>query len=232
MIRVVLVDDQAIVRAGVARILGPEDGFDVVAECADGLEAVQTTEQLRPDVVLMDVRMPRMDGLEATKRIGALSDPPPVLVLTTFDEDEVLWGTLEAGAGGFVLKDARADDLIAATRAVAGGGAWFDPGVTPRVLQAYRRNVAPGQREARRLEQVTERELEVLRQVARGATNREIAATMHVSEATVKSHVGSLFAKLGVRDRAGAIVYAFDHHVVTAGAGAQHDHRSAGLPPQ
>jgi len=217
LIRVVLVDDQAIVRAGVARILAPEDGFEVVAECADGDEAVAAVSETSPDVVLMDVRMPRVNGLEATRRLGELADPPPVLVLTTFDEDEVLWGAIEAGARGFVLKDARADDLIAAARAVAGGGAWFDPAVTPRVLSAYRRSVAPGQRERERLEQVTEREYAVLRLMARGATNSEIAGSLYVSEATVKSHVGSIFAKLGVRDRAAAIVFAFDHGVVTAG---------------
>jgi len=216
-IRVVLVDDQDIVRAGVARILGPPDGFHVVAECSDGDQIVEVVLRERPDVVLMDVRMRRVDGLEATRRLQAEDDPPPVLVLTTFDEDEVLWGALEAGASGFVLKDAAAVDLITATRAVAGGGAWFDPGVTPRVLDAYRRTVLPGHRERRRLDQITEREHAVLRLVARGATNAEVAASLHVSEATVKTHIGSIFAKLGVRDRAAAIVFAYDHGVVAAG---------------
>jgi DNA-binding NarL/FixJ family response regulator len=217
VIRVVLADDQAIVRAGVARILGPEDGFEVVAECPDGEAAVAAVDETRPDVVLMDVRMPTMDGLEATRRIQALPEPAPVLMLTTFDEDEVLWGTLEAGASGFILKDSRAEDLLAAARAVAGGGAWFDPAVTPRVLEAYRSQVAPGRREHRRLEQITGREHAVLGLLARGATNHEIAEQLHVSEATVKSHVGSIFSKLGVRDRAAAIVFAFDHGVVSAG---------------
>lgn len=217
MIRVVLVDDQAIVRAGLARILSAADGFDVVAECADGTEALRAVADTRPDVVVMDVRMPRMDGIEGTRRLASGSEAPPVLILTTFDDDDVLWDAIEAGAAGFALKDATAGDLIAAARAVAAGGAWFDPAVTPRVLGAYRRRVAPDQRQLRRLEQLTEREFGVLRLMARGAANAEIAASLYVSEATVKSHVGSIFAKLGVRDRAGAIVFAFDHGVVAAG---------------
>jgi DNA-binding NarL/FixJ family response regulator len=142
----------------------------------------------------------------------------PVLVLTTFGEDEVLWGAIEAGAAGFVLKDSSADELIAAVRAVAGGGAWFDPAVAPRVLEHYRAVVAPAAREQARLDQLTEREHDVLRLMARGATNPEIAATLHVAEATVKSHVGSIFGKLGVRDRPAAIVFAYDHGLVTPGA--------------
>lgn len=218
MIRVALVDDQAIVRAGLARILSPTDGFEVVAECEDGREAVQELPALRPDVVLMDIRMPALDGIEATRQLRALEDPLNVLVLTTFGEDEVLWGAIETGAAGFVLKDSSAEDLIAAVRAVAGGGAWFDPGVAPRVLERYRRVVAPAARDANRLAELTEREHEVLRLMARGATNAEIGATLHVAEATVKTHVGSIFAKLGVRDRAAAIVFAYDHGVVAPGA--------------
>ena len=217
MIRVVLVDDQAIVRAGVARILGPDDGFEVVAECADGDEVVKAVEAARPDVVLMDIRMPRVDGLEATRRLNELDEPPPVLVLTTFDEDEVLWGAIEAGAAGFVLKDASAADLIAAATSVSSGGAWFDKAVTPRVLAAYRTTVVRGERERQRIDQLTERETEVLRCMARGATNNEIAAALHLSEATVKTHVGNIFTKLDVRDRAAAIVFAFDHGLVAAG---------------
>jgi DNA-binding NarL/FixJ family response regulator len=139
-------------------------------------------------------------------------------VLTTFGEDEVLWGAIQAGAAGFVLKDSSAEDLIAAVRAVAGGGAWFDAAVAPRVLDHYRRLVAPAAREATRLELLTEREHDVLRLMARGATNAEIAAALHVAEATVKTHVGSIFGKLDVRDRAAAIVFAYDHGVVTPGA--------------
>jgi DNA-binding NarL/FixJ family response regulator len=218
MIRVALVDDQAIVRSGVARILSPEDGFEVVAECVNGREAVDRLPALAPDVVLMDVRMPVMDGIAATRGLReALPGAVAVLVLTTFGEDEVLWGALEAGASGFVLKDASAEDLIAAVRAVAGGAAWFDPAVAPRLLEDYRRRVAPIGREAARLELLTERERDVLRLMARGATNQEIAATLYVAEATVKTHVGSIFGKLGVRDRPAAIVFAYDHGVVAPG---------------
>jgi DNA-binding NarL/FixJ family response regulator len=218
MIRVVLVDDQDIVRAGLARILAPADGFEVIAEFADGRQAVDELPALRPDVVLMDIRMPVLDGIAATARLRAEPDPLTVLVLTTFGEDEVLWGAMEAGAAGFVLKDASAEDLIAAVRAVAGGGAWFDPAVAPRILEHYRRRVAPAAREAARLALLTERELDVLRLMARGATNGEIAASLYVAEATVKTHVGSIFGKLGVRDRAAAIVFAYDHGVVAPGA--------------
>jgi DNA-binding NarL/FixJ family response regulator len=217
MIRVALVDDQAIVRAGLARILSPADGFEVVAECPDGKHAVEELPAVRPDVVLMDIRMPALDGVAATKHLRALEEPLEVLVLTTFGEDEVLWGAIEAGASGFVLKDSSAEDLIAAVRAVAGGGAWFDPGVAPRLLERYRRVVAPAARDAGRLDQLTEREHEVLRLMGRGATNAEIGARLHVAEATVKTHVGSIFAKLGVRDRAAAIVFAYDHGVVKPG---------------
>ncbi len=217
-IRVALVDDQAIVRAGLARILSPADGFEVLAECADGRQAVEELPALHPDVVLMDVRMPVLDGIAATAQLRAAEDPPLVLVLTTFGEDEVLWGAIEAGAAGFVLKDSSAENLIAAVRAVAGGGAWFDPAVAPRVLDHYRRLVAPAARRAARLELLTDRERDVLRLMARGATNVEIAASLYVAEATVKTHVGNIFSKLGVRDRAAAIVFAYDHGVVAPGA--------------
>ena len=214
MIRVVIVDDQAVVRAGVARILGPDDGFEVVAECGDGDEVVDAVARHRPDIVLMDVRMRRVDGVEATRRLKAASDAPPVLVLTTFDDDDALWGALDAGAAGFILKDASAEDLIAAARAVAGGAAWLDPKVAPRVLKAFRTNVRPRLAEAARIDQLTGREHDVLRHMARGATNTEIGASLIVSEATVKSHVGAIFAKLNVRDRAAAIVFAYDHGIV------------------
>lgn len=218
MIRVVLVDDQPIVRAGIARILGPEDGFEVVAECSDGSEAVPAVRRERPDVMLMDIRMPT-DGITATRLVRAEPDPPSVLILTTFSDDHELWGALEAGAAGFVLKDVAALDLIAATRAVAGGGAWLDPSVAPRVLTTYRRRAARDRRGTPLVAELTDRERDVLRRMARGATNREIALELHVSEGTVKSHVGAIFTKLGARDRAAAIVFAFDHGIVEPGGG-------------
>lgn len=225
-IRVAVVDDHAVVRSGISRILGPPDGFDVVAQCGDGAELLRRLDELGGelagdrtdaralDLVVMDVRMAGLDGIETTRQLRTRPNPPPVLVLTTFDDDEILWGTLEAGAAGFVLKDAGAAEIIAAARAVAGGAAWFDPAVTPRVLASYRRSAVPARRAARRLEQLTTREHEVLTRIAGGATNAEIAAALFLSEATVKTHIGAIFAKLGLRDRAAAIVYAFDHGIV------------------
>lgn len=221
MIRVVLADDQLIVRSGVERILGPEDGFDVVAQCADGGEALTAAAELKPDLMLMDVRMPRLDGVEATRRLTGAPSPPPVLILTTFDEDELLWSALQAGAAGFVLKDASADDLIAAARTVARGGAWFDPTVAPRLLAACRTTLPALRGAAKHLSTLTDRENDVLRLMARGASNAEIALSLHVSEATVKSHVGAIFTKLPVRDRPAAIVFAFDHEVVWPGDGSR-----------
>jgi DNA-binding NarL/FixJ family response regulator len=214
VIRVIVVDDQRIVRTGLARILAPEDGFEVVAECGDGDEVAAAVAEHTPDLVLMDVRMRRMDGVTATRLLNDDASAPPVLVLTTFDDDDVLWSALDAGAAGFVLKDASAEDLIAAARAVAGGAAWLDPKVAPRVLTAFRTNVRPRMTEAARVGELTDREHDVLRLMARGATNGEIARELIVSEATVKTHVGSIFTKLGVRDRAAAIVFAFDHGLV------------------
>jgi DNA-binding NarL/FixJ family response regulator len=216
--RVLIVDDQAVVRAGVARILGPEDGFEVVAECDDGDQVPAAVAEHRPDVVLMDVRMRRVDGVAATRALAATGSGPPVLVLTTFDDDDVLWGALEAGAAGFVLKDASAEEIIAATRAVAGGAAWLDPAVTERVLRRARGTApSPPPSAPTRIPALTDREHDVLRLMATGATNVEIARALYVSEATVKTHVGSIFSKLAVRDRAAAIVYAYDHGVVGTG---------------
>jgi DNA-binding NarL/FixJ family response regulator len=214
MIRVALVDDQRLVREGLTRILSDDEGFQVVAEYADGAEALDGLGHTDVDVVLMDIRMRGMNGIEATRRLRE-AQGPPVLVLTTFDDEEVLWGAVEVGAAGFVLKEASAEQLIEATRAVATGGAWIDPAVLPRVLAALRASAVPAARAAARVDELTDRELDVLRQMATGASNTEIAARLVVSEATVKSHVGRIFSKLAVRDRAGAIVYAYQHGVVS-----------------
>jgi DNA-binding NarL/FixJ family response regulator len=211
MIRVLLVDDQPLVRAGLRRILEPQDGITIVGECEDGDEVVAAVERTAPQVVVMDVRMRRVDGAEATRRLGALADPPPVLGLTTFDDDETVAAALGAGAAGFVLKDARGEDIVRATTAVAEGGAWLDPQVTGRVLDAYRRaaGTARSDTEAEvRMGLLTARERDVLRLVGRGQTNAEIAAELFIGEATVKSHIGHILTKLALRDRAAAIVLA------------------------
>jgi DNA-binding NarL/FixJ family response regulator len=208
MIRVVLADDQALVREGVTLILRTEPDIEVVADCSNGADAALAAERHRPDIVLMDVRMPGTDGLDGTRRVRQLSDAPPVLMLTTYDDDEVLWGAIQTGAAGFVLKDTTADDLVRAVRAVAGGGSWLDPRVTPRVLGALRSRSIPSAVGA--VARLSDREREVLKLIASGANNTEIAQALIVSERTVKSHIGAIFSKLGVRDRAGAIVIAYE----------------------
>ena len=210
VIRVLLVDDQELVRAGLRRILHPDEGFDVAGECADGSEVAGAVDLLRPDVVVMDIRMKGMDGVEATRRLREEATSPPVLVLTTFDDDELLSGALRAGASGFQLKDAPAEDIMRATREVALGGSWLDPAVTGRVLATYRTAVGTGGRAGERAKDLTARELEVLRLTARGATNREIAEQLFISEVTVKTHIGHILTKLQLRDRAAAIVFAFE----------------------
>jgi len=214
MIRVLLVDDQELVRAGLRGILRSSFGFDVVGDCADGSGVEAAVDALRPDVVLMDVRMPVVDGVEATRRLRRVSGRPPVLVLTTFDDDEVLAAALRAGASGFVLKDLPAEDLQRAVRAVADGGAWLDPAVTGRVLRVYRTASPAPARPDRAVEALTAREREVLALIGRGLTNGEIADRLVVGEGTVKTHVNHIFAKLDLRDRAAAVVFAFDHDLV------------------
>ena len=216
-IRVMLVDDQELVRSGLRRILRRKDGFAVVAECADGSEVEQAVDAHAPDVVVMDLRMRHMDGIEATRLLRRRADAPPVLVLTTFDDDELLSGALRAGAAGFLLKDSPAEELIRAVRTVAAGEALLDPAVTGRVLAAYR--AAPSEAPAAPSppEELTPRELDVLQLIGRGMSNTEIAEQLYISEVTVKSHIGRIFAKLDLRDRAAAIVYAFDHRIVSPG---------------
>lgn len=213
-IRVLLVDDQPLVREGMRRILHPSEGFDIVGECEDGDEVAEAVSRLRPDVVVLDIRMRRVDGIEAIRMLRRNADAPPILVLTTFGEDEVLSGALRAGASGFQLKDAPGEDLIRATRAVAQGDGWLDPAVTARVLGTYRTATKSDAAVVRDLERITPREREVLQRIGTGATNTEIAAELVVSEVTVKSHISHIFTKLGLRDRAEAIVYAFDNGLV------------------
>jgi len=214
MIRVLLVDDQELVRTGLRGILREPFGFAVVGECADGGEVVAAVEATAPDVVLMDVRMPFTDGVQATTRLRQRADSPPVLALTTFDDDEALAGMLRAGAAGFVLKGVPAEDLQRAVQVVAGGGAWLDPAVTARVLAIYRSAPAAAAARDPDLDALTARELEVLALIGRGRTNGEIAAELFVSEGTVKTHVNHLFTKLRLRDRAAAVVFAYDHGLV------------------
>lgn len=209
-LRIVLADDQAMVRSGLALVLGSEPGLEVVAECDDGAGVQAAVRAHHPDLVLMDVRMPGVDGPEATRRLRAEEGSPPVLALTTFDDDEVLWSALSAGAAGFVLKDSPAEVLVDAVRAVAAGGAWLDPRVLPRVLDRARAQPPPSPEAVRALARLTPRESEVLRLVCRGASNPEIGTALRMGERTVKSHVSAILAKLGARDRAGAIVAAHE----------------------
>ena len=220
MTRVLLVDDQELVRAGLRGILRPELGFEVAGECPDGAPVPAAVEALRPDVVLMVVRMPGVDGITATRRLRERPDAPPVLALTTLDYDEVLAGMLRAGAAGFVLKGVPAENLQRAVRTVADGGAWLDPAVTGRVLAAYR-SAPEARRDDAALALLTARERDVLVQIGRGRSNAEIARDLRVGEGTVKTHVNHLFAKLGLRDRAAAIVFAFDSDLVTPGRRGQ-----------
>jgi DNA-binding NarL/FixJ family response regulator len=218
-VRVLLVDDQPLVRAGLKMILGPEDGFLIVGECADGAEALRSVASPgpRPDVILMDVRMKGMDGTTATARIREMVGAPPVLVLTTFDDEEILSAALRAGAAGFLLKDAPAEEIIRAVRTVANGGAYLDPATTGRVLSAYRAG-ATQPRVTVPISDLTVREMDVLRLIGRGASNEEIAEELVITEATVKTHITRIFDKLGLRDRAAAIVFAFDHGLVQPSA--------------
>ena len=210
-IGVVLADDQALVRGGFRMILDNKDDLEVLGEAADGREAVALVERLKPDVVLMDVRMPDMDGLEATRRIIASGNPAHIIVLTTYDADEYVFAALRAGASGFMLKDVRPAELVDAIRVVAGGDALLAPSVTRRLLDRFADSLpGPDAAPPPDLGELTEREVEVLRLVALALSNAEIAERLVLTEATVKTHVSSVLRKLGLRDRVQAVVLAYD----------------------
>ena len=217
-IRLLIVDDQPLLRAGFSMILGNEDDLELVGEASDGLEALELVATRRPDVVLMDIRMPKLDGIEATRRIMALDDPPVVLILTTFDLDDYVFAALRAGASGFLLKDVPADDLIDAIRVDARGDAMIAPSITQRLLDNFVEmgtgaspSAAPG------IADLTERESQVLHLMARGLSNAENAGELILGETTVKTHVGRILMKLGARDRVQAVIAAYEAGVVTPG---------------
>jgi DNA-binding NarL/FixJ family response regulator len=219
VIRIALVDDQAMVRQGLRMILESEPGFAVVGEAADGLEAVALVPRAKPDVVLMDVRMPRLDGIEACRRIrdDADGELPYVLMLTTFDLEDYVYAALRAGASGFMLKDAPAEQLVAAIEVVARGDALLAPQVTRLLIEEVARRRTPDRSAVPGLDRLTDRELEVLRLMARGMSNGEIAAALYLGEATVKTHVGRVLGKLDARDRVQAVVAAYESGVVEPG---------------
>lgn len=218
MLRVMVVDDQALVRRGFAMVLGNEADIEVVAEAGTGLEAIEAAREFKPDIILMDIRMPELDGLEATARIlEDLDDATRVIILTTFDPDEYVYKALRAGASAFVLKDIPPEDLVAAVRTVADGGAMLAPAITRRLIGRFARQLGADRDLAKRLERLTSRELEVLKALADGKSNAEIAETLFIGAATVKTHVSSLLSKLSLRDRAQAVVFAYECGVAKVG---------------
>ncbi|MGZ4708964.1 MAG: response regulator [Acidimicrobiales bacterium] len=221
--RIVVVDDQALVRSGFAMIIGAEPDLEVVGQAGDGLEALTVVETTRPDLVLMDIRMPNLDGVEATRRLTGpnATHPTRVLILTTFDLDDYVFTALRAGASGFLLKDTPPDELIRAVRVVAGGDALIDPGVTRRLIEEFAllAGEATPTEPPPSLDALTDRELEVLRAMARGLSNAEIADELFVSETTVKTHVGRVLMKLHLRDRVQAVVLAYEVGLARPGGG-------------
>ncbi|MFU8871471.1 response regulator [Micromonospora sp. SL4-19] len=217
-VRILLADDQPLLRTGFRMVLGTEDDLDIVAEAGDGLEAVELSRRLLPDVVLMDIRMPRMDGVAATRAIVDARLPVRVLILTTFDLDEYVVGALRAGASGFLAKDVPAEDLVTAIRTVAAGEAVVAPRILRRLLDRFADVLPdPAATPPKALSALTEREREVLVQVARGLSNAEIARALSVSETTIKTHVGHVLTKLGLRDRVQAVVLAYETGLVRPG---------------
>ena len=218
-IRVLICDDQPLVRAGFRTILGSKSDIEVVGEAENGAEAVALAERRRPDVVLMDIRMPVLDGVEATRRLVAADTPARILVLTTFDLDEYVHAAIRAGASGFLLKDVTPAKLLEAIRIVAGGDALLAPSVTRRLLERFATTLPPGEGSSDALAELTSRETEVLRLLAGGMSNAEIASELVVSEATVKTHISSVLRKLGLRDRVQAVIVAYETGLVKLGSG-------------
>ena len=217
MIKLLLADDQELVREGFRAILQAEPDIDVVGVASEGAEAVELARTVRPDVVLMDIRMPGVDGIEATRRLARLVDPPRVLILTTFDLDEYVYEALRAGAGGFLLKAVPRDQLVGGIRIVARGEALLAPALTRRLIERYVRRPAPDDAAARALGELTAREEEVLRLVARGHSNAALAAELFLSEATVKTHIAHILTKLNLRDRVQLVVFAYETGFVEPG---------------
>jgi len=225
-IRVLVADDQSMVRAGFRMLLSGQEDIDVVAEASNGLEAVEKADRFRPDVVLMDIRMPELDGLEATRRILAADNGARILVLTTFDLDEYVYEALRAGASGFVLKDDPPEQLLTAIHVVAGGDALLSPAVTKRVIKQFTRTPRPSP--PGRLEDLSEREHEVFRLIARGLSNAEIGKELYISETTVKTHVTHILQKLDLRDRVQVVVLAYQSGLLEGNGGAGGDDAHAG----
>ena len=210
MIGVLIADDQALIRAGFRLIVELEPGMEVVGEAEDGRQAVELARELRPDVVLMDIRMPGMDGIEATRRLAQAGSDARVLVLTTFDLDEYVYEAMKAGASGFLLKDAPREQLVAGIRIVADGESLLAPAITRRMIEQFLRRPPPGTAVPPKLEELSDREVDVLRHLARGMSNAEIAKALYVGDATVKTHVAHILRKLDLRDRVQAVVFAYE----------------------
>ena len=219
-VRVLIVEDDALMRAGLRGVLDGDPAIEVVGEAGDGRDAVHRTRLLRPDIVLMDIRMPERDGIAATRDVLAAFPHVKVVILTTFEQDDYIFGALSAGASGFLLKRTKPEELIAAIHTVAAGESLLSPSVTSRVIARMARQPAPDTTRDARLDELTPRERQVLELVARGLSNAEIAATLVIEESTVKTHTKRILAKLGIRDRVQAVIYAYEHGLTSPGADA------------